>query len=859
MGILIDEIQTLLREHLRQHGVVVWFDPERAYTAILPALDLPETHLHAYDPFRGFLSLRRELELLWSAPQKPHLLLYVPLASSQTANALVEYLASGARLEPGAHPPECNTRLAVVARRALEKAVPAAAAETIVRDIEAGRLALSDAEAIAGRMIEVQTGALALVFGTGNPDEIALRFLTEPGLDADLQTRAALPPLAELLRDVLGVALPADQPAALRQALGRQVLLVDFLTSLRPPMPERYRAIPLPENQAARETSARLAAAWRRRRDLSESYIQHTRALEAELGLGAVTWSLEHLQDCETFALLENRLQEQVELALTAKATPILLELARRRLAGFWPGQEAGLRLRWQIIQSCAGLLLLSERIQTALRSSPSAAQILARYTAAEDPWCELDNLNRKLERDNAWHDLDIDQEDSLVRLVAAAQMRYAEVANSLATQFVHSFEQAGLDLPGVPQQVRIFVDEVAPAAEQGKTAYLMVDAFRYEMARELCGQMPEDWQVQLKAALAEPPTITEVGMAALLPGAQRGLTIVPAGAGKLGVLLEANPLRSRAERLAHAEARAGVASASCTLNDLTPLKDRGLRTRLSAARLIFVTASDEIDGLWESHPNLARQLQDHAFEQLRRGVRSLFNLGVQQVILSADHGFLTGGRSIPGEPVDPPHGKMADLHRRVWVGRGGTAMPGFLRKPLSAFGSGGDLELVTPYNLAIFRSPGGSLDYFHGGLSPQELIIPVMTIRNPQAGAAEGLPAFLWELTLGSPRISTRLYTVTIRGQAKDLLAVPPHVRMELRAGDQILSQPVGATYGYQEATGDVALKFASQPGGELEPNTVFLQIAVIPEAKTVSLVLLDEIGAVLSEVKSIPIDVAL
>ena len=35
MGILIDEIQTLLREHLRQHGVVVWFDPERAYTAIL--------------------------------------------------------------------------------------------------------------------------------------------------------------------------------------------------------------------------------------------------------------------------------------------------------------------------------------------------------------------------------------------------------------------------------------------------------------------------------------------------------------------------------------------------------------------------------------------------------------------------------------------------------------------------------------------------------------------------------------------------------------------------------------------------------------------------------------------------------
>ena len=68
-----------------------------------------------------------------------------------------------------------------------------------------------------------------------------------------------------------------------------------------------------------------------------------------------------------------------------------------------------------------------------------------------------------------------------------------------------------------------------------------------------------------------------------------------------------------------------------------------------------------------------------------------------------------------------------------------------------------------------------------------------------------------------------------------------PPKVRVELRAKGKCVSQPVSASYGFEDATGEVKLKVAEDNPKVIEPNTVTLMIVEEITQKTVGVHLLD------------------
>ena len=67
------------------------------------------------------------------------------------------------------------------------------------------------------------------------------------------------------------------------------------------------------------------------------------------------------------------------------------------------------------------------------------------------------------------------------------------------------------------------------PLLGEGKVAYVWVDALRFEMARELCRLLKDDFELEIQPAIGMIPTITEIGMAALLPKAQESAKVVAA------------------------------------------------------------------------------------------------------------------------------------------------------------------------------------------------------------------------------------------------------------------------------------------------------------------------------------------
>jgi len=863
MAIVTDTLLNLLRAQIKNHGTVVWYDPEGVYGDLAQSLqpqDIGAAAIQCYAPETGFFRLRHDLEALWGASvDAPTLLIYAPLAQAETHHALVEYESAGLTLRPGQQPQEQNTALAFVARRALEAVFPAAKLAHLLAEVEAGKLTLTELDRQAEHTLDEQAGVLRVIFGTGNAADIALRFISTPALDADIEARDAVAVLASLLADLLGVPLTADTLAGLRARLARQLLFTDFIVALEDDVPPALRTFPVAERSVAREAAVALARAWRNRRDLAESYGVWAGKLQSEVGLSIVALPVEALARAETFVLVETALQTAVEQALLRRPTAALLSLVEaRRDTGFWPQQDPALKLRWAVTAEAARVLLECGRITGALKGKTWPAEaLLARYAYGEEDgaWCRLDIAQRHLERDAHRFDFDA-QHDDLQRLVVRARQQYAAVADTLASTFVKAYADSKFTLPGVLAQSEIYREAIAPLALSGRVAYILVDALRYEMAQELSAILAAEWQTTLSAALATPPTITEVGMVALLPGAEDGLTLDAIG-GKLTVSLRGGPLKTRQERVEHFQKTAPGPVVVAKLEDLAPLSDKHLRQSLGKAQVALITATEEIDGLCENNPALARRMLDDVFNQTRRGLKALFQCGFETAILTADHGYLFGAALTSGEGMDAPGGDTVALKRRVWVGRGGAHADGYLRAPLAAFGIGGDLELATPWNLAAFKVKGGALEYFHGGLSLPEVVIPVLTVRASGVHSPAPGAEITWTLTPGSKTISTRFISVTVAGQTEQLLPLePPLVRLEVRAGAQVLSTPVAATYGFNDVTKDVQLALHPDTPNALAANTITLMIVAEDAAVTqVSLTLLDAAtGITLKRLDNVP-----
>jgi hypothetical protein len=702
---------------------------------------------------------------------------------------LIELEAAGVVMQPGQQPPARNTRHSLVARNALEPILGEENAAKVEKQVEAGKLSLADLDSLADQGEKFGKGVVSIVFGTGNSQEVALAFLASDRHDAEIQKKAAIEDLVGLFRSAFEADLSAITPLPeLRSSLARHVLMTDLVACLGSVAPPSLASAKVATATAARDACVNLARTWRLRRDVRDSYVTAAMKVETLIGHGSVAigqWSLESADPGsevvpETFSALERGLIEHVEGRLLDRATSELLELAVSRQSRFWSEVTPKIQARWALVVAAAEVLLEADRVAKALKDAPATVPgLVAAYAEGEHPWCLLDTHHRHLE--GRWYNFDSEpggQHPELEQLILKAERRYTEVASELARLFVTCYGKAKHPVPGLLRQVQVFPSQVKPHLGDGKVAYVWVDALRYEMARELAEVLKADFDLTIRPALGTAPTITEVGMAALLPGADQGAKVVYVGGGKLGMEIARTTIKDRKDRVAFLKAHAGAVVFDAKLDDLLK-PSKKVRDGIQGAGLVLIT-SQEIDELCEAdNITQARRQMDGVLNDLRRGFRVLAGLGVKTIVLAADHGHLFGEEIGEDMKIEAPGGETADLHRRVWVGLGGTSEPSYLRLPLRTFGVESEFDLATPYTFACFKSKGGARAYFHGGLSPQEVIIPVV-VMTPTAQALAGPPTGIqWILSTGSKKLSTRFFSVQVGGSSTGLFGLePPKVR---------------------------------------------------------------------------------
>lgn len=854
----------MVERQVKESGLVVWFDPEGAYREFVEGLSLPDASVEICAG--SFFELRHRIEpyLNTSEDTPPRLVVYVPQSQEETREALVELTASGVVMRPGRHSQNLNTRLSVVAKQALKPSLQGQQVEKLSRDAEAGKLSLADLDKMSGKKAEV----ISLVFGSAHPQDVALKLLGTDRYDEVAAAKGAIPDLAALLGEEFGVSLTEKSCEELRSTLARHVLATELVGEIQAPLPPRLSSLKVAEGEAAGSCIS-LAYEWRNRLDLRDSYADHADRVEKELGLRELQLPFEQLRYCETFAAVELALQSSIEKRALEGDVETgerreFLEAIQGRLRSFWatwPERYGDIGSRWRLLESTLRLLGAAEGIENGLKNLPlDPEETLRRYAGGDEPWYELDTHHRRLER----RDLEFvrgveDDYPNLDRLIHRARQRYVESAERLSEHYLESLEARGFGTLGLPAQIEVFSRHVAPALEEGKVAYLLVDALRYEMAQEMVLTLQGEHETTLSTAAATVPTITQIGMSALMPGTESGVKVVPASGGRLGLEVEGEVLGSRKERVKHLQSWAEKRSKKvyeARLEDLYS-PNKKLKSGVESADLVFVT-SQELDQQGESGSFTARWFMDEVLSRLPRAVRTLAGLGCETIIVASDHGFLFADELDEGMKIDLPGGQTKEHHRRAWIGNGGSDEDSFLRIPLEKLGLG-ELEMAVPRGLGAFKVPGGSETYFHGGMSPQEITIPVITLA-PHRKEVRHASDVEWKLVLGSGRITTRAMMVRIGGHVQSLFeTMLPRVTVEVKAGNgTVISEIVDASYGLSGATRDIEMFLEGQDLKE-NPVTLLVEPEKAPKAGTTSVHLYDSAtGGELARVEDVELAIS-
>jgi len=814
-------VKELVARQVAEHGIVVWYDPQQSYRQLAAGLELPDCKVLSYE--NGFFALRHALEPLIEFVQQdgkldeskgvpPRVVIYLPMARRESHYALIEAESCGVVLEPDTPQPECNTRLGRVVREIFGVVAPLRA-EQLARQADDGVLTLAELDHIAGESGAATMGALQVIFGKKANDEILLHFLAVPEYDEAIEAKGAEAELRLLIKSELGLETPAAEGCgALRGSVGRYLVQSELLLAVpQAGWPEALAQAGLPESSSQRANLQQLCSKWRNQGDIKAAYVGMADAIEATLPQGRSSWPLEHLQQVDTFRFIEKlMLEEAIELYLH-NDHGIAAEMVALRSQRFWAREDLVLQLAWQVVESATALESRREEIGKELREHKwQLDELVSAYALHARPWSHLERLSRELEARHASWESAADDPQLLERLLVKARRGYLHTAGAVAESYNRALHGAKLEKSQYWGHCRVFQRFVMPLLESGeKVAFLMIDALRYEMAQELIEGLGDEYQATTTPILGMLPGITPFGMAALLPGAEGGVQLNEKAKGTPEVAIGGTAVESRLRRLNWIEQQVGVPLCKAKLVDvLRPAfrKDE----KFKAARLVVVT-SQEIDQLGEEgdEENIRHYLGD-VLDKLRRAIRALARLGVKDFVLATDHGFAYAPGLAEGLLMDSPGGATADNGSRFWLGKGGSSEAGFLRFTAAQLGWQSDYEVALPLGFGQFRAKGGQSAYFHGGASPAENILPVVTLHYQQRDATTMATV---EMKLDKLEITNRLFSITLVLKSGDFFAEPERrVILDVVSGRKSVGTVMAATYGLEVGAGELLLKSGAE-----------------------------------------------
>jgi hypothetical protein len=582
--------------------------------------------------------------------------------------------------------------------------------------------------------------------------------------------------------------------SAIRDELWRYLLISEFAFDLPGGLPPALASVPHAGDEA-REFVEGLCETLRSSDSYKPRYIEQAERIERELNLPTLGGDITDLGARDTFPFEERATFAQAVDALERDNLDRLRGILAGRENSVWTGRGEN-QQQWQLLRAAAELMQTCADAAGQLPdNSRTPTALLDFYTGSLR---EADRRQREFEQ------LAADSFDGYAApLIYRARAAYRKLTDQTQQPFIRHLEHSGWPPAGRLANADVFDRLVAPKLRESgrRTAFILVDALRYELGVELQRLLDGEGQTELQAACASLPTITPVGMASLLPDAGRDLALARQN-DKIVPTLAGQPLATVSQRMDVLRARFGQRFAEMELRAFTRAEQK-----LPEAVELLVLRSYDMDKAFESNPDTAPKLISDTLKQVRAAVVKLRAAGFQDVVVATDHGFYLNPLLQPGDTCAKPPGQWVAVHDRLLLGNGQADAANFAL-PAEHLGIRGDFrQAAGPRSINAYRA---EQTYFHGGASLQELVVPVLAVRlRPPAEESGRAPSVSLRYRGGATRITTRVPVIDVAVQSGDLFGFGAPIRVQLVVRDQA-GQDVGEP----------------RPGGPVDPATLELSL---------------------------------
>lgn len=804
MTALREKVASELAGKVERYGVVVWDDPTAAFASIAQEVAPAGSHFHRHSG--SWFQLRSDLEALLAGAEPPALVVYLS-EQAPDPDPLEEIHALGTTF---------RQKLGTLLAQVMSDQLP----EHRIAELAAQCNTLDELEAALDGGESSVDARLISVVGKGGGVDVLVEILGGR-LDAKIDEAELWGAVVATAETAAGLP-PLDRNGAeLRQKLIRHVLLACLGAAVGTLPDELADASPSVSN-AQRRCCTEIIERLQGRGGPTAEYAALAHEADTQLHLGTLLQWQDELRSADVVPSIDDLALDACIRHIEEAEFERARLLASHRLASSWwmtsAAPDGGLRrTRFSVVEALARLADYAERM---IPPVSSLKQLGKWYASAG--W-QVDAAYRSLEQrrmsaGDALGDLD--------DLFVAARQSYESWLDEVLQLAADAMSSP--ELENEQLQRSIHHRYVEPGGT--RTAYVLVDALRYELGVALAERLGsiDGAEIGISAAFATPPTITPVGMAAVLPGADTDFLVELNSAARLDVAVAGAPMRGVADRV-KALGNAHGQVADFLLDDVAQLTAKELKKKIGEKSLVLVR-STEIDADGETDQLAASWNSfDSTLSLLQTAVAKLIHAGIERVVLTADHGFLAVRQLGEDRRIDKPSTGTGELHRRAWIGRGGTATPSTVKVPLASFGIASDLDIITPRGLGVFKA-GGGLQFFHGGLSPQELVVPVITVS---AGGEAADPSYTVTLAVAGGRISNAIFAVTL-DLVGDLFTSESQVRLQLTFDGQEAAKVLGGD-GFDTGTDTIA-------AGAFESQVVTMQVtANLKQGSTAKLEVLD------------------
>lgn len=282
------------------------------------------------------------------------------------------------------------------------------------------------------------------------------------------------------------------------------------------------------------------------------------------------------------------------------------------------------------------------------------------------------------------------------------------------------------IDTSVLPQQRQFWKQYIQPYIEKGNRIFVIIsDAMRFESGAELYERLLQEarFDATLDAMIASFPTFTQLGMASLLP--HQTLTLMEQGT----VLADGKNTKGTINRdkILSEQARGKAISAKEFLQATTPAKPNG-RQWVMNFDVIYIY-SKTIDKTGEDQDEKLFERTEEEFQHIINLLKKIAAVNGTNVIITADHGYLYQFDNIAESDFAnfKVEGQTGLYNRRFVLGHELTAPKGGMHFTNESLRLEGKLEIMIPKSVNRLRQSGSGSRYVHGGMSLQELVIPVI------------------------------------------------------------------------------------------------------------------------------------